>query len=188
VAGQELTDFVRREGESASEYVLRVKTPAERITFRVIENDVWDSKYPSIIAFYELINDNENPPEILGHLYLKQYDVEYYRDITFCNLIGEDEYPEIVDIFWYNVDDDQEKEMFVIYKYHTRHYDFTGYIYDVCVLDNPNIYYDCLESLDLFGSLFVGFEGMNGDYVEYVPPYTSKEEVITKLREMGYNN
>jgi translation initiation factor 2 alpha subunit (eIF-2alpha) len=121
-------------------------------------------------------------------VYMKQYDVDYYRDISFGNFIGEVEYPEIVDIFWYNIDDDQEKEMFAVYKYYMRHYDFTGYVYDVCVLDNPSIYSDCLESLDLFGNLFVGFEGMTGDYAELVPPYTSKEEVIKKLKEMGYKS
>jgi hypothetical protein len=188
VSGQDLTKYIRRTDESALEYVTRIKASSERITYRVIETNVWDSKYPSIVVFYQNLNDKENRPEILGHLYMKQYDVEYYRDISFGDLIGEDEYPEIVDIFWYNIDDDKEKEMFVIYKYHMLHYDFTGYVYDVCVFDNPNIYSDSLESLDQFEGLFVGFEGISGESVEYSPAYSSKEEVIQKLMEMGYYN
>jgi hypothetical protein len=183
---QELDDFIRKENESSIDYVQRVKSTEDTLAYDVIETYEWDTKNPSIIAFCNIPRDKENISEVIGHVYMKQYDVEYYRDITFGDFIGESEYPEIIDVFWMNVDNDKEKELFVLFRYFSLHYDFTGYVYDLAILDNPNIYCDCLENIALFGDTFISFEGMNGEGIESIPTYTTKEEVITKLNELGY--
>jgi hypothetical protein len=186
ISSQELDDFEKKINETNEEYISRVKQQNETLTYELVESYEWDSKNPSIISFYQIPRDSENVSEIIGHIYMKQYDVNYYRDIVFGNFIGESEYPEIIDVFWLNIDDDTEQEMFVLFKYFTRHYDFTGYIYDLAVLDNPNIYYDCLDSIDIFSNLFITFEGISGDGIETISVYTTKEDIIRKIHELGY--
>ena len=183
---QELDDFIRRKNESSTDYVQRVKSKEDTLTYKIIETYEWDNKNPSIIAFYNIPRDKENACEIIGHVYMKQDDVEYYRDIVFGNFIGEAEYPEIIDVFWMNIDKDNEKELFVYFKYFSLHYDFTGYVYNLVVFDNPNIYYDSLDNIELFGDTFISFEGINGEGIELIPIYTTKEEVINKIIELGY--
>ncbi len=183
---QELDDFIRIENESATDYVQRVKSTEDILTYKIIETDEWDTRYPSIIAFYNIPRDKENTSEIIGRIYMKQYDVDYYRDISLGGIIGESEYPEIIDVFWMNIDKDIEKELFVLYKYFSLHYDFTGYVYDLAIFDNPNIYCDCLENIDRFGGTFISFEGINGEGIESIPTYTTKEQVINKMKQLGY--
>jgi len=186
ISSQELDDFERKINDTKEEYILRVKPPENNLTYRILESYEWDSINPSIICFYETPQYSENTSEIIGHVYMKQYDVNYYRDIVFGNFIGESLYPEIIDVFWLNIDEDIEKELFVLFRYFTRHYDFTGYVYDLAVLDNPTIFYDSLISIDIFSNLFISFEGMNGDGIESFPLYTTKEEIIQKIHELGY--
>ena len=186
IHAQELEDFVKKSTESSLDYILRVKPNEDNLTFKILESYEWDSKNPSIIAFYEIPHETDYPAELMGHIYMKQYDVDYYRDIVFGNFVGEIEYPEIIDVFWMNIDEDKEKELFVLSKYYSRHYDFTGYIYDLSILDNPTMYDDRLDSLDLFGDEFVSFEGVTGDGSEIITHYKTKEEVISKIHELGY--
>jgi len=186
IYSQELDDFIRRSTDSPMDYVQRVKEPEDVLTYKVIETDEWDSKNPSIIAFYQIPREKDNRSEIIGHVYMKQYDVEYYRDIVFGEFLGESEYPEIVDVFWKNIDKDKEKELFVLFKYLSWHYDFTGYIYDLSVLDNPNYLSGSLEKIKIIGESFIGFEGMNGEGKEYFPTYATKDEVLNRIIELGY--
>jgi hypothetical protein len=183
---QELDEYERKLNEKKEYYVLRVKSPEDNLTYKVLESYEWDLKNPSIICFYEIPRESDNISEIIGHIYMKQYDVKYYRDIVFGNFIGESDYPEIIDVFWLNIDADSENELFVLFKYFTRHFDFTGYIYDLAILDNPTIYYDHLDSIDIFDNIFISFDGMNGDGVESKPMYTRKDEIIQKIHELGY--
>jgi len=172
--------------ETKEEYILRVKQPEEVLTFKILESYEWDLENPSIISFYEIPRDSDNVSEIVGHIYMKQYDVKYYRNIVFGNFIGETLYPEIIDVFWLNIDADKEKEMFVLFKYFTRQYEFTGYIYDLAVLDNPTKYYDRLNSIDIFNNLFKTFEGISGDGIETTSIYKNKGDIIRKIQELGY--
>jgi hypothetical protein len=185
LGAQDLDDFVRRANESALDYVMRVKPATDVLTFRVLETYEWDARTPSLVAFYQVARDSEDASEVVGHVYMKQYDVDYYRDIVFGKFLGEGEYPEIVDAFWRNVDKDKDTELLVLFRYFTRHYDFTGYVYDLAVLDHPTIDSDALEPLDLFGDTFVSFEGMSGEGVESTPTYATKDAVVRKLKQLG---
>ena len=186
ISSQELDDFEKKINETKEEYILRVKQPEEVLTFKILESYEWDLENPSIISFYEIPRDSDNVSEIVGHIYMKQYDVKYYRNIVFGNFIGETLYPEIIDVFWLNIDADKEKEMFVLFKYFTRQYEFTGYIYDLAVLDNPTKYYDRLNSIDIFNNLFKTFEGISGDGIETTSIYKNKGDIIRKIQELGY--
>jgi len=186
ISSQELDDFEKKINETKEEYILRVKQPEEVLTFKILESYEWDLENPSIISFYEIPRDSDNVSEIVGHIYMKQYDVKYYRNIVFGNFIGETLYPEIIDVFWLNIDADKEKEMFVLFKYFTRQYEFTGYIYDLAVLDNPTKYYDRLNSIDIFNNLLKSFEGIRWDGIETTSIYKNKGDIIRKIQELGY--
>jgi hypothetical protein len=186
ISSQNIDDFERKQNETNEEYVIRVKKPEDNLTYKVLESYEWDKVNPSIICFYEVPQESDNSTEIIGHAYMKQYDVNYYRDIVFGEFIGESLYPEIIDVFWLNIDDDEENELFVLFKYYTHHYDFTGYIYDLSVLDNPTLICDNLSSIDVFDNIFISFEGMNGNGIESIPVYTTKEIIIKKIHELGY--
>ena len=140
------------------------------------------------MAFYQTPFDYGRYPEVIGHLYMRQYGVDYYRDIVFGDFIGESNYPEILDVFYLNLDRDQERELLVLYRVFLRHYDFTGYVYDVAAFDNPTVLSDSLELLPVFGNAFVSFEGNNGEGLESIPRYADRDSIIEGIREMREAN
>jgi hypothetical protein len=180
---QDISEFERKLNETKEEYVLRIKSPEDQLTYQVIESYEWDQLNPSIICFYEIPREKDNQSEIIGHVYMKQYDVDYYRDIVFGDFSGDFYYPEILDMFWLNIDDDITNEFYVLYKYYIYHYDFTGYIYNTAVFDDPKIVDGSLSLIEKYNNEFISFEGMSGDGIESFPLYTTKEEVMKKVFE-----
>lgn len=180
-----LDDYVRVPGESAESYVERVKPDGFELAYGIFETDVWDKKAKSIVAFFAKPATEDAAGEVQGYVYMKQYDVDYYRDISIGPFDSERDPVEILDVFFADVDKDPEKEMAIIQRQFVMHYDFTGYICDVRFFDNPDIYYDSLAEIDKFGQSFVSFEGSSQEGMSYEPEYTTKASVLAKLKKLG---
>jgi hypothetical protein len=183
LTSQDILIYKRINNETADEYVNRVKPQDARIVYKTFETNEWDKKAKSIITFYNFPQDEQNKNDIYGRLYLRQDNVEYYRDISIGDFRGESDIPEILETVFYNVDKDSEKEFIVLYRYWMMHYDATGYVYSANIFDNPNVLSDSLEPIEKLNKLFWGFDSVITDEKAI---YKDMDIIIKKLKKMGY--
>ncbi|MBN1499096.1 MAG: hypothetical protein JW982_02995 [Spirochaetes bacterium] len=186
VFSQDLMICKRLKNEKASDYVNRVKPAGCNVIYDILETDEWDKKEKSVIAFYNNPSDEREGKRVFGYLYLRQNDAEYYREISVGEFIGESDTPEILDTMFRNVDSDPEKEFIVLYRYWIIHYDATGYVYDVCIFDNPDIMSDSLETVRKFENVFTGLECVSQEGKSTEAEYKDMKSVRRKLISMGY--
>jgi hypothetical protein len=180
---QDIMIYKRIKNETADEYVNRVKPQDAKIIYKTFETSEWDKKEKSIITFYNFPQDKKNINDVYGRLYLRQDDVDYYRDISIGDFQGESDIPEILDTAFYNVDKDSEKEFIVLYRYWMMHYDATGYAYSASFFDNPNVLSDSLEPIEKLNELFLGFDSVISDEKA---KYKDMNSIIKELKKMGY--
>ena len=144
-----------------------------------------DKLNKSIIALYYCEIEN-GVSSVFGNIYLSDESAKY-RNVEFGPIEGE-QYPvHILSVFFSNVDEDKEKELFVLTKWETKHYDSSGDVYWTYIYDNPSKDNNELKYLEALSRTFYGcdcYSQANGTQDE--AKYKNAQSIKTKLKQMGF--
>jgi hypothetical protein len=187
--GVDLENLIRKDNETAQQFIERIIPDSLKVTHQIIETNIWDSTQKSIIVFYKKKNDSNEineKAEVFCHLYMHPQDSDNYRDIEFGPIEAERGPIEILSVFFANADKDKEKELVVLTKYYTYHYDGSGDFYDAYIYDNPDIYYDELKYLSEISEKFSGCDCSSQEGGEWTAKYKTAASIKTKLKSLGY--
>lgn len=191
VTGSAIT---RNPGESALAFIQRNAPDSldfsDELATQMLTTKEWTAD-STIIGFYsrsyKLSDDDMDYTDILGYLYLPVGHGKYKRVFidTFENEGGT---ACISSIFYANADKDAARELVILIKWHSTHYQIDGDIYETRIYDNvpSGTYPDKLTFLkDISKEVSGTFDGYN-EGENMVSGFKTAKEIRAELKKQGY--
>ena len=172
--------------ETAGQLIERIKPDSLNLAHQIIETTVW-TKEKTIIAFlgYDMPDPNIGFNKITGYILFPLGDNKY-NQITLESIEEDAGLPEILALFFANIDSDSEKELGVLCKFWQHSYEHMGNQYETFFFDNPNRNNQLIE---YNREISRKFSGCDCDYRESKSTKAKFKTVVdikNELRRLGY--
>ena len=178
--------FIKKSGETAEQLIERIRPDSLSVAHQIIETTAW-TKEKTIIAFlgHDTPDLNIGFNKITGYLLYPVGDNKYKRIIL--ESIEEDGgLPEVIALFFANIDSDSERELGVLCKFWQHSYEHMGDLYETFFFDNPNESDQLIEyNREISGK----FSGCDCDYRESKSTkakFKTVEDIKNELQRLGY--
>ncbi|NDV97342.1 hypothetical protein D0T84_20920 [Dysgonomonas sp. 521] len=185
-----LGSLTRKAGESAEDFINRIKPAGKELVHPVIEADWNSTDKKVIIAFWETQvkekgeTSTYNVTYTVGKLYVPT-DGNRYQEVAIDSLSESPLEAVIQAVFFYDRDGDGKRELVLIYSNDYRHYQMAGTFYNANVYDD--IDYDNLPAqLTVLEDIYGGQCGNNDVGEEFEPLFTTAAELREHLKEIPF--
>ncbi|MCW3118874.1 MAG: hypothetical protein JWM28_2956 [Chitinophagaceae bacterium] len=182
----------RQNNETAEMFATRFNPDSTEIAHTVIETALLDPTEKIIIAFYrktiyetrqmDTYVDHSDYEVLIGTLFIPTGDNNYEKKLL-DTIRPDGGDPEIIAVFFGNVDKDRNKELMILCKYDQQHYDYGGAFYSTFIYDYSGNQVQYKKKLS---EKFSGCECSFRDGRRTKAKYKTAKEVKAALVKMGF--
>lgn len=174
--------YEKKVGESAEDFAQRCSENINWELKTTVETESWNNAKEPIFAFY--LDKETN--FLLGYVFIKISGNSYNR-ILIDNVGPEGDEATINELFLWNLDNDSEDELVILYSWSQNNHapPISGYLYQVQLYQNFSV--DNLKELNKIDSekYFPNeFNGTNDSGEVIIAKYTNSKKIIKRLKQI----